>query len=268
MLECFAAKEAVAENALDGEPFHSGTLDTLAQHVMGVACSEPFDAVKLYEEVTSAGAYRELPWEDWETVVDFVATGGYALRTYEKFARIVKEPKDGLWRVRNGQVAQRHRLNVGTIVAAGTLNIRVSSEKRSVPGRKVGEAEEWYFEQLTPGDTFLFGGEVWKYLGIKGMDALVSHAVDREPKIPSWGGSKFPLSTFLAARVRRLIQDQAGWSKLPDDVREWLEIQRLRSSIPTEDQMLLETFQRGKRCYLVCYPFEGSDWRTPPWPCS
>ncbi len=256
VLECFAAQEAVAANALDGDPPHDGTLDTLAQHVMGVACSEPFDAVALYEEVISAGAYRDLRWEDWETVVEFVSTGGYALKSYDKFRRIV-QGRDKLWKVRTADVARRHRMNVGAIQTAGTLNIRIGGEKRAVPGRKIGEAEEWYFEQLVAGDTFLFAGEVWKYLGIRGMDALVQPAKDKDPKIPSWGGSKFPLSTYLAKRVRRLIEDEAGWARLPEDVREWLEIQRARSVIPKTDDMLLETFARGKRNYMVGYPFEG-----------
>ena len=257
VLECFAAQEAVRDNALDGDPPHAGTLDTLAQHVMGVACSEPFDAVALYEEVVSAGAYRHLAWEDWETVVEFVSTGGYALKSYDKFRRIVQGGADKRWKVRTADVARRHRMNVGAIQTAGTLNIRLGGEKRAVPGRKIGEAEEWYFEQLVAGDTFLFAGEVWKYLGIRGMDALVLPAKDSDPKIPSWGGSKFPLSTYLAARVRRMIEDEAGWARLPDDVREWLEIQRARSVIPRMDQMLLETFARGKRQYMVGYPFEG-----------
>ena len=256
VLECFAAKEAIAQNALDGDPPHPGALDVLAQHVMGVACSEPFDALALYDEVTGCGAYADLAWEDWERVVEFVSTGGYALRAYDRFRRIVQGP-DGLWRARNAQVAQRHRMNTGAIVAAGTLNIRVSNGRRAVPGRKVGEAEEWYFEQLTPGDTFLFAGQVWAYHGITGLDALVTPAKDKDPKIPSWGGSKFPLSTFLAKRVRRLMWDEAAWPDLPADVREWLAIQRERSAIPGPDDMLLETFTRGKRCYLVCYPFEG-----------
>ena len=256
VLECFAAREAIAENALDGDPPHPGALDALAQHVMGVACSEPFDAVELYEEVRGAGAYADLSWEDWETVVEFVSTGGYALRAYDRFRRIVQGP-DGRWRARNAQVAQRHRMNTGAITAAGTLNIRVSNGRRSVPGRKVGEAEEWYFEQLTPGDTFLFAGQVWSYHGITGLDALVTPAQDKDPKIPSWGGSKFPLSTFLAKRVRRLMWDEARWGELPTDVQEWLAIQRERSAIPGPDDMLLETFQRGRRHYLVCYPFEG-----------
>ncbi len=256
VLECFAAREAVAENALDGDPAHPGTLDTLAQHVMGVACSEPFDALELYDEVTGAGAYRDLLWEDWEQVVDFVSTGGYALRSYDKFRRIVKGA-DGRWKVRTADIARRHRMNTGAITAAGTINIRVGGAKRSVGGRKVGEAEEWYFEQLTPGDTFLFGGEVWRFDGIKGLDAFVTPARDKDPKIPSWGGSKFPLSTYLASRVRRMIADEQDWGRLPADVCEWLGFQRDRSAIPSPKEMLLETFPRGKRHYMVGYPFEG-----------
>ena len=121
----------------------------------------------------------------------------------------------------------------------------------------MGEAEEWYFEQLVAGDTFLLGGQVWKYLGIKGLDALVQPAKDKDPKIPSWGGSKFPLSTYLAARVRRLMHDEGAWEALPGDVAEWLAVQRERSAIAGPDEMLLETFRRGKRHYLTAYPFEG-----------
>ena len=77
-----------------------GALDILAQHVMGCACSEPFDALALYEEIRTSGPYRALAWEDFEQVVDFVSTGGYALRAYDRFRRIVKG-QDGLWRARN-----------------------------------------------------------------------------------------------------------------------------------------------------------------------
>lgn len=263
MLECQAAREAVAENAFDWEPVHIGTLDTLAQHVMGCACSEPFTMDDLYAEVTGCGPYRSLAYETFEEVVDLVATGGYALRTYERFARIVRT-RDGQWKVRNRMVAQRHRMNVGAIVSAGTLNIKVAHRRgggtgaaRWTAGRKVGEAEEWYFEQLTPGDTFVFAGQVWAYQGISGTDALVTHARDTDPKIPSWGGSKFPLGTSLAERVRDMIQDRDHWRVLPPDVQEWLELQEARSIIPRAGDMLVETFPRGTRHFLVAYPFEG-----------
>jgi ATP-dependent Lhr-like helicase len=256
MLECQAAREAIAENALDSEPERDGALDVLAQHVMGLACSEPFDLLTLYDEIRAAGPYRGLGWEDFEGVIDFVSTGGYALRTYDRFKRIVKG-LDGLWRVRNEETALRHRMNVGAIVSPAMLSVRIAGRRRGTVGRKIGEVEEGYLEVLEPGDTFIFAGQVWELVGVTGMDVLVRPAGDKSPKMPSWGGSKFALSTFLAAKVRHLMSDGAHWGVLPDDTREWLEIQRDRSIIPGEHEMLLETFPRGQRHYLVAYPFEG-----------
>ncbi|WP_299014816.1 ligase-associated DNA damage response DEXH box helicase [uncultured Caulobacter sp.] len=256
MLECRAAADAILENHLDGDPPRVGTLDTLAQHVMGCACSEPFDMLALYEEVRSAGPYADLTWEDFETVVDFVSTGGYALRTYDKFRRIVKNA-DGLWTARNAQARQQHRMNVGAIVSPGMINIRIGGGRRPMGGRKIGEAEEGYFEQLTPGDTFVFAGQVWRYNSLVGADAFVTPAPNDDPKMPSWGGSKFPLSTYLASRVRQMMHDETEWTALPGDVQEWLAWQKIRSAIPDEGEMLLETFPRGKRHHLVCYPFDG-----------
>jgi ATP-dependent Lhr-like helicase len=255
MLECQAAREAIAENKLDGDPPRVGALDVLAQHVMGCACSEPFDLLKLYDEVTSAGPYRDLIWEDFEQVVDFVSTGGYALKNYDKFRRIVKG-QDGLWRVRNAETAQRHRLNVGAIISPAMLSVRIAM-RGGRGGRKVGEIEEGMVEMLEPGETFVFAGHVWRLVGVTNLDVLVQPAPSADPKMPSWGGSKFALSTYLAKRVRQLMYDQAHWQVLPSDVREWLEAQRDRSVIPEEDEMLLETFARGRRHFMVCYPFEG-----------
>jgi ATP-dependent Lhr-like helicase len=256
MLECQAAREAIAENRFDGDPPRTGALDVLAQHVMGLACSEPFDLVALYDEITACGPYRDLDYEDFEQVVDFVSTGGYALKTYDRFRRIVKG-QDGLWRVRDAQTAQRHRLNVGAIVSPAVLSVRIAMGKRMQGGRKIGEVEEGYLEMLDPGDTFIFAGQVWSLVAVTGLDVLVRPAMGKDPKMPSWGGSKFALSTFLAKRVRELMFDQEHWRVLPSDVREWLEMQRDRSLIVEEEELLLETFPRGKRHFLVCYPFEG-----------
>jgi ATP-dependent helicase Lhr and Lhr-like helicase len=256
MLECRAAADAILENHLDGEPARIGALDVLAQHVMGCACSEPFQLVDLYDEVRSAGPYADLSWEDFETVVDFVSTGGYALKTYDRFRRIV-EDTDGFWKARNAQAIQRHRMNVGAIVSPAVVNVRIGGGRRPMGGRKIGEAEEGYFEQLTPGDTFVFAGQVWQFNSLVGADAYVSPAPAKDPKMPSWGGSKFPLSTYLAGRVRKMMHDEAEWTALPPDVQEWMAYQKARSLIPDENEMLLETFPRGKRFHMVLYPFEG-----------
>ena len=265
MLETQAAREAIAENKLDGDPARRGALDVLAQHVMGCACSEPFELLRLYDEVRGSGPYRDLTWEDFEQVVDFVSTGGYALKTYDKFRRIVKGP-DNLWRVRNAETAQRHRLNVGAIVSPAMLSVRVAM-RGGRGGRKVGEIEEGMVEMLKPGETFVFAGQVWRLVGVTNLDVLVQPAPSADPKMPSWGGSKFALSTYLAKRVRQLMYDQAHWQVLPGDVREWLEAQRDRSVIPEEEEMLLETFPRGRRNFMVCYPFEGRLACTRRLPC-
>jgi ATP-dependent helicase Lhr and Lhr-like helicase len=136
--------------------------------------------------------------------------------------------------------------------------IKASENKRLMrPGRKLGEMEEYFFEMLTPGDTFLFAGEVLRFEGVSDTEALVTKTFDPDPAIPSYNGGKFPLTTFLAERVRRIVHDREGWKNLPDQVREWFEVQDRKSIVPAADQLLVETFPRGERHYLVCYPFEG-----------
>ncbi len=265
VLECRAALEAVSEGELDGPGPRRGALDVLAQHIMGRACGEGFDALALYDEVRRAAPYADLDWETWERVIDLVATGGYALKTYDRFRRIVKFP-DGVWRARNDDVRRRHRMNIGVIVEEPMVTVRLASfmgprepgKPRAMrKGRKLGEMEEYFFEMLTPGDTFLFSGQVLRFEGMDESEVLATPTHDSEPAVPSYYGGKFPLTTFLAERVRRILHDRDEWRDLPDQVREWIEIQEIKSIIPHADQLLVETFPRGERFYLVAYPFEG-----------
>jgi ATP-dependent Lhr-like helicase len=260
VLECSAAIAAVAANAQDTPPLRTGALDVLAQHVLGCACGVPFRADDLYAEVTSAAPYATLTRADFDATIDFVATGGYALKSYERFAKI-KLTKDGTWRIANGRVAQMYRMNVGTIVEADMLKVRLvrSRSSRVIPrgGRLLGEVEEYFIETLTPGDTFVFGGEVLKYEVLMEDEVYVSRSTDPDPKVPSYDGGKFPLSTYLADRVRGILADHRAWHALPDQVREWLEIQEWRSRLPGQRELLVETFPRAAKYYLVCYPFEG-----------
>jgi ATP-dependent Lhr-like helicase len=266
VLECEAALEAVEHGAQDSEDPVSGGLDVLAQHVLGMACAEPFDAVELHEEIRGAWPYRDLPWEQFERVVDFVATGGYALRAYERYAKLRLTP-EGKWRVSNPQVIQQYRLNIGTIVEDPMVKVRLVRSGRfksgattgpiSRGGRVLGEMEEYFFTTLVKGDTFLFGAEVVAYEGMFENEAYVSRAQGGDPKIPSYMGGKFPLSTFLADGVRHILSSPDEWYKLPDQVSDWLRLQRDVSILPPQDSMLVETFPRGAQNYLVCYPFEG-----------
>ena len=259
MLECQAARAAVAENDLDPDPPHEGALDILAQHIMGCACAAPFHPDALYQEVRRAGAYRDLSRADFDRVVSFVSDGGYALSAYDRFRRIVRDAQ-GFFRARNAEIIQHHRMNVGAIIEIPMLTVRTGALRGGQwqGMRKIGEMEESFLEMLTPGDTFLFAGQVWTFRKVDGLNAIVTPAPPgAEARAPSWGGSKFALSSHLARRVRRMIADRSQWADLPDDVREWLDIQARKSLIPTEDEMLVETFRRGDRYYLAAYPFDG-----------
>lgn len=260
VMECQAALDANYLGAQDTPPVGEGALDVLAQHVLGMACAEPFDALELFEEVTSASPYAALSWEMFERIVDFVATGGYALRTYERYAKI-RKTKEGLWRISNPQVAQQYRMNLGTIVEATELNVRlVKRNQLGAVGRgglSLGKVEEYFLEQLVQGDTFLFSGKVLRFEGIRENECLVTNAFSLDPKIPAYAGGKFPLSTYLADQVRAMLADPSRWHVLPDQVRDWLAIQKDKSMLPARDELLIETFPRGNRFFMVAYCFEG-----------
>ena len=53
-----------------------------------VACAAPFRADALYAEVITASPYQALARKDFDDVVDFVATGGYALKRYDRYAKL------------------------------------------------------------------------------------------------------------------------------------------------------------------------------------
>ncbi len=260
VLECEAAKEAAEGNQQDTEPPAILKLDVLAQHILGMACAGPFAADALYAEIRSAYAYRTLSRAQFDKALQFVSTGGYALKTYERYAKLRQTP-EGLWRLSHPRFAQQYRMNVGTIVEAAMLKVRLVARGRRRPlgrgGKVLGEIEESFIDQLTPGDTFLFAGQILRFEGLNEMTALASRSNAEDPQIPAYMGGKFPLSTYLADRVRAMLATPSQWRRLPPQVCEWLTMQQIKSVLPKHDQMLVETFPRGHKHYLVCYPFEG-----------
>ncbi len=250
VLECRAAIEAIRDRELDGMPARPGGLDVLAQHILGMACAGPFQASDLYDEVRSAAPYAELPRQDFDDALAFVADGGYALKSYDRFRRLFRAA-DGRWHVIGPRVALQYRLNVGTIVEAPMLQVKI------VRGPRLGEVEEYFIQGLEPGDTFVFAGQMLRFEGVRETVAEVTRTTGDAPKIPAYAGGRLPLTTQLSARVRGLLEDHRAWRDLPAEVREWLRIQQWRSVMPKREGLLVETFPRGSRHYLVAYCFEG-----------
>lgn len=248
-LEAVAAQEAVAAGTRDGEDFRPGSLDVLAQHVMACACAGPFDEAALHAEVLSAKPFDWVDDVQWRRVLDFVATGGYSLRAYERFRRIVRD-KAGTWRLTHPEHAARHRLNAGIIVDAEMSHVRFRN------GRELGKVEESFGASLRPGDTIRFAGMDLEVESLRDLDLIV-RAAKKPGQIPSYMGARMPISAHLAERVRALMVDRAGWGRFPDDVREWLEMQDWRSRLPGPGELLVETFPNAGKHYAVFYTFEG-----------
>ena len=271
VLECRAALDAAMAGVQDATLARIGTLDVLAQHVMGTAVAGPFTPDDLYAEVRSAAPYAELTRPQFDRVVEFVATGGYALRSYDRFARL-QPTDDRRLRLSHPNLAQHYRMNIGTIVETPMVKVRLvrpragprpgaaGTSKRDKPlagGRMLGELDEDFVGELTFGDTFAFAGEIVRFEGMQGSEAYVSRSNAKDPKIPSYPGGRFPLSTHLASRVRAMLADRASWTGLPMPVAEWLGLQESRSVLPGPGEVLIETFPYRARNYLVAYPFEG-----------
>jgi ATP-dependent Lhr-like helicase len=255
VLECEAAIEGVKARALDGDWPRPGGLDVLAQHILGMACAAPFHPDMLYNEIITAAPYSTVSRADFDDVLKFVEDGGYALAAYERYRKLFRD-SEGLIHVANARVLRQHKMNIGTIVEAPTLKIRLVGKKGGF-GAPLGEVEEYFVNMLTPGDTFMFAGRLLKFIRLRETIVEVTEGSDGEPKVPAYAGGRMPMTTNLADRVRSMLHDPTCWHLFPEDVQEWLKLQKTRSKLPGPANLLVETFPRGGRWYMVAYCFEG-----------
>ncbi|MDD9921246.1 MAG: ligase-associated DNA damage response DEXH box helicase [Boseongicola sp.] len=252
VVECAAALDAVNEADLDGEPRGRGPKDVLCQHILVRACRDPFEADEFFETVTTCGAFHDLEREEFDACLDMVATGGYALRAYDRWQRL-KQRSDGLWELRDPRASQHIRMNLGTIQDTDTLKVRL---KNRMGGKPLGEIEEGFAASLTPGDTFLIGGKVVRYEGLREMTVEVTRRAEKPPKIATFMGTKFATSTQLSSRILDMFQ-QDSWPQLPQHTADWLALQRRVSKLPSADRLLVESFPHDGRQHTCVYGFAG-----------
>jgi ATP-dependent Lhr-like helicase len=252
VIECQAALGAVADHTLDGDPPHDGALDVLCQHILICAAAGPFCTDDLFAEIRTAGAYANLPRDIFDRCVQFCANGGYALRRYDQWQRLMQRD-DGRWALRDPRRAARIRMNIGTIVDADKVKVRYQKNRGGAP---LGEVEEDFAALLKQGDTFLIGGKTVRYEGLRDMVVEVSRTTHQNPKIATFLGTKFATSTQLCDRILAMF-DQPDWPDLPAHTRDWLHLQRRLSRLPQRDHLLIETFAHDGRNHMVIYGFAG-----------
>ncbi|WP_071672593.1 ligase-associated DNA damage response DEXH box helicase [Nioella nitratireducens] len=252
VVECVAALEAARAHALDGDPRDPGPLDVLCQHILIRAAAGPFDADDLFKEVRTTGAYAALPRATFDACLDFIATGGYALRAYDQWQRLAQRP-DGQWQLRDPRGASRIRMNIGTIQDSDRLKVRLRHSRGGAP---LGEVEEAFAATLIQGDTFLIGGQIVRYEGLREMVVEVSRDKGRKPRVATYMGTKFATSTQLSDRILAMFGAR-DWPALPAHTADWLALQAQVSKLPERDRLLVETFPHDGLHHLCAYGFAG-----------
>ncbi|TNF22495.1 MAG: ligase-associated DNA damage response DEXH box helicase [Rhodobacteraceae bacterium] len=251
VVECHAALQAARAHDLDGAPRGAGPLDVLCQHILIAACSAPFAADALFAEMKSAGPYAGLTRAQFDDCLDFCATGGYAFRAYDQWQRL-KQREDGRWALRDPRATQLIRMNIGTIQDTDLLKVCFKGRG----GKPLGEVEEGFAASLTPGDTFLIGGQIVRYESLREMVVQVTKGAHKKPKIATFMGTKFATSTQLSERILRMFEEE-DWPFLPGHTRAWLQLQREVSRLPEKDRLLIESFPHDGREHACIYGFAG-----------
>ncbi|MFN6176101.1 MAG: ligase-associated DNA damage response DEXH box helicase [Flavobacteriales bacterium] len=249
LVEASALRQAAEEGSIEARQPLFRCFDVLAQYLVTLAVSDGFSPAALYDEVRSTWCFQDITLEEWDWLLTFITTGGKSLIAYEEFRKAVVDA-DGMVRVHDRRIALRHKLSIGTIVGSESYAVKLIS------GGRIGTVEEWFINQLKPGDVFWFAGRSLEFVRVQGLVAQVRKSREQKGKIPSWQGGRMPLSSYMAKVLRAQLTD-AGSNLEMAAVQPILERQRETSIVPTEDELLIERFESREGHHVVIYPFEG-----------
>jgi len=252
LVEAAAARHAALAGRVEARTSPDKPLDVLVQHLVTVALGGGFDADTLYAEVQSTRAYRELTRDEFDWALAFCERGGDSLAAYPEYHRIARV--EGVWRVPDRGIARRHRLQVGTITSDTVMQVKWMS------GGTIGTIEEGFISRLHAGDHFVFAGRLLEYVRTQDMAAYVRLGRKKKGVVPSWNGSKMPLSSELADAVQDILQSAAeGVYDDPEMVaaQPMLQAQQRLSKLPRPGSLLVEHHTSREGSHLFFYPFAG-----------
>lgn len=261
LVEVAALKSAIAENYIENRDPMLLCYDVLIQYLCTLAISDGFRPEELFREVISTYCYREMTEEDFQSVLDFVTTGGSALQQYDEYKKV--EIIDGVYRITSRRIAMRHRMHIGTIVSESMLKVKF------VHGGWIGMIEEWFISRLTPGEVFTLSGRNLELVGIKDMTVLVKKSNATKSIVPSWQGGRMPLSANLGKKLRE--QFNSVFKEQPDGrmvlarakdiemrvLQPLFKLQESLSHVPRANELLIEHIETKDGYHLFVYPFEG-----------
>ena len=252
LVEAAAIKEAAKLQDIESRQPVVMAFDTLIQYLVSLAVGDGFDDEKIYQEVKSTHAYRELLDTEWTWIMQFITSGGDSLTAYNEFSKVSKV--DGLYKVVSRQIAMRHRLHIGTIVSDAMLKVKYMT------GGYVGMLEETFISKIKPGNSFSLAGRVLEFVMVKDMTVLVRKSKLKTAITPSWLGGRMPLSANLGAILRRKYNEALDTRHADEELAFILPLfqrQEKVSHVPKDDEFLIELIHTKDGYHFFAYPFEG-----------
>jgi len=253
LIEAAALKTAALnETALESRDPILKPYDVLIQYLVTLGISDGFEPNTLFQEVKSTFAYQTLNEKEWNWILDFLITGGKSLSRYDEYSKVVME--EGLCKVKDRRIIRRHRMSIGTIASDTMMKVKY------LKGASLGGIEEWFITKLNPGDTFWFAGRALELVRIKDMTAYVRRANTSKAKVPSWMGGRMSLSSNMSALLRKKIHEAIDGDAKDIElktIQPILVVQQKWSSLPDENELLIEKTFSNEGCHVFVYPFEG-----------
>ncbi len=253
LVDASALQYGVHNQIIEGKQPIQKPLDVLIQWMVTLAVGDGLDLERTYKEIGQTYSYRNLTRDEWNWCLLFITKGGESFGAYDEFLK-VHLAEDGLYRVPNRRTALRHRLSIGTIVSSVSLKIKF------LGGGYIGTVEEGFFTKMKPTDVFWFGGRPLEIIRITAGEVLVKKASKGKGSIPSWGGGRMPLSSTFSQLLRMKMNELAEGKNLDKELSELaplVEIQKMWSVVPRQDEFLIEYFKTKEGWHLCFYPFEG-----------
>ena len=269
IMQSVALRFAASAGKLDALRVPSAPLDVLAQALLGMSIEKPWRLSDAYELVTRAGPYLDLPLEDFEAVIEYLAGGGKVLGPYGTYGKITIE--NDTFRIVSRQISRDYYMNIGTI--SDDFQVKIVNRAN----RRLGEVEEGFLAALQPDDAFTIGGKAVVLERLHQTTAVVKPATGQRIQTPRWMGPKMPLTAQLADEERRLRRElRHAWDsggadacrrllrrdwKVEADVTErilrYLDRQSKAAPIPTDEPLQIERVREGRSLLMLFHCVAG-----------
>jgi len=268
LVECAVMLKSAVDRKLDRIHIPRNCLDVLAQQIFGIVLDHPFAVEDLYELVTRSYCYSDLPWEDFERVLEYLAGEYASLEDRRVYAKIYYDREKGVIGKRGRRARVLYVTNTGTIPDESYVTVKAGE-------RRIGSIEESFLEMLRKGDIFVLGGDTYRFKYSRGMTAQVEPAYGKSPTVPSWFSEMLPLSFDLALEIQkfreklaRMFAENCPSGEIKRLIREELHLdergvesfyryfleQHRYAEIPHRHKILIEYYQEELKPHL---------WRSP-----